>query len=132
MIPYCRDAGVGLISYSPVASGALTRPFDQRATKREQTDKVLNAMIRGKETEIDKAVIGRVEEVAKKLGVPMANVATAWCLSKEAVNPIVGLGSIERIDQAVQSVRIASSGKLTKEDIAYLEESYAPKARQGF
>lgn len=132
MIPYCRDVGVGLIPWSPVARGALTRPFSDRSTTREKSDKMLNAMIRGKETEIDKNVIGRVEEVAKKKGVSMATIATAWCLTKDKVNPIIGLSSKERIDQAVESVHFASSGKLTAEDIAYLEEGYAPKERQGY
>lgn len=89
-------------------------------------------MIRGKETEIDKRVIGRVEEIAKKNGVSMATIATAWCLSKDKVNPIIGLSRTERIDQAVESVHFANSGKLSKEDIAYLEEGYAPKERAGY
>ena len=78
MIPYCRDVGVGLIPWSPVARGALTRPFDDRSTTREKSDRMLNAMIRGKETEIDKKIIGRVEEIAKKKGVSMTTIATAW------------------------------------------------------
>ncbi|KAH6723967.1 aldo-keto reductase-like protein [Leptodontidium sp. MPI-SDFR-AT-0119] len=132
MIPYCRDAGVGLIPWSPIARGALARPFTDRTTKREKTDAYLNNMIRSKENEIDKQVIGRVEEIAKKHGVSMTTIATAWCLSKDKVNPIIGLSSKERIDQAVQAVAFASSGKLSKEDIAYLEECYAPKERQGY
>lgn len=132
MIPYCRDTGVGLIPWSPIARGALSRPFNERSTTREKSDKMLNAMIRGKETDIDKRVIGRVEEIAKKKGVSMATIAIAWCLSKDKVNPIVGLSSKERIDQAVESVHFASSGKLTKEDMEYLEEGYAPKERQGY
>jgi aryl-alcohol dehydrogenase-like predicted oxidoreductase len=132
MIPYCRDVGVGLIPWSPIARGALARPFNDRTTVREKSDRMLNAMIRGQETEIDKRVIGRVEEVAKKYGVSMTTIATAWCLSKDKVNPIIGLSSKERIDQAVESVQFASSGKLTKEDISYMEEGYAPKERQGY
>jgi aryl-alcohol dehydrogenase-like predicted oxidoreductase len=132
MIPYCLDVGVGLIPWSPIARGALARPFDDRSTTREKSDRMLAAMIRGSETEIDKHIIGRVEEVAKKHGVSMTTIATAWCLSKDKVNPIIGLNSKERIDQAVESVHFASSGKLTAEEIAYLEEGYAPKARQGY
>jgi len=132
MIPYCRDTGVGLIPWSPIARGALARPFDDRTTTREKTDRMLNNMIRGKETEIDKTIVGRVEEVAKKLGVSMTAVATAWCLSKDGVNPIIGLSSKKRIDEAVENVHFANSGKLTAEDIKYLEEGYAPKERQGF
>ncbi|KAH8668237.1 aldo-keto reductase-like protein [Tricladium varicosporioides] len=132
MIPYCRDVGVGLIPWSPIARGALSRPFNDRSTKREKSDRMLSAMIRGKESEIDKTIITRVEEIAKKHSVSMATIATAWCLSKSSVNPIIGLSSKERIDQAVASVHFASSGKLSKEDIEYLEEGYAPKERQGY
>ncbi|TVY36037.1 Versiconal hemiacetal acetate reductase [Lachnellula occidentalis] len=132
MIPYCRDAGVGLIPWSPIARGALARPFNDRSTTREKSDKVLNMLVRSKESEIDKRVIDRVEEIAKKRGVSMTTIATAWCLSKDNVNPIVGLSSKARIDQAVESVHFAKSGKLTKEDIEYLEEGYAPKERQGY
>ncbi|KAL3423779.1 hypothetical protein PVAG01_05526 [Phlyctema vagabunda] len=132
MLPYCRDTGVGIIPWSPVARGALTRPFSDRTTTREKSDMMLNSMIRGKETEIDKTVIGRVEELSKKKGVSMATIATAWVLSKEKVNPIIGLSSKERIDQAVQSVHFAGAGKLSEEDIKFLEEGYAPKERQGY
>ena len=80
-------------------------------------------MLINKDNEIDKAIIDTVEEIAKKRGVPMASVATAWCLSKEGVNPIVGLSSKERIDQAVEAVKL----KLTKEEIESLEKHYLPK-----
>jgi aryl-alcohol dehydrogenase-like predicted oxidoreductase len=89
-------------------------------------------MIRGKETMVDEVIIGKVEEIAKKYGVSMTTIAIAWCLSKDFVNPIVGLSSKERIDQAVESVKFANSGQLTAEDIAYLEESYAPKTVLGY
>lgn len=132
MIPYCLDAGIGLIPWSPIARGALARPYDDRSTVREKSDKALQGMIRGQENEIDKNIIGRVEELAKKKGVPMSTIAIAWCLSKTSVNPITGMSSKERIDQAVESIKFASSGGLTAEDIAYLEEPYAPKRRQGY
>lgn len=131
MIPYCRDTGVGLIPWSPIARGVLSRPFNSQASKRENTDNYLKTMIRGKEDEINEKIVGKVEEIAKKHGVSMTTIATAWCLSKGSVNPIVGLGSKERIDQAVESVHFANSGKLTKEDIEELEASYAPKAVAG-
>lgn len=93
---------------------------------------MLKMMIRSKETEIDKTVIGRVEEMANKKGVSMTAVATAWCLGKEGVNPIVGLSSKERIDQVVDAVKWADEGGLTKEEVEYLEEGYAPKVVQGY
>lgn len=127
MIPYCRDTGVATIPWSPVARGVLTRPWDSRGTTREQTDQTLHNMIRSKETQIDKAIIDRVEEVAKKNGVSMAAVATAWTIHRGDI-PIIGLSSKERINQAVENSRL----QLSEEDIKYLEEPYAPKARQGY
>jgi aryl-alcohol dehydrogenase-like predicted oxidoreductase len=132
MIPYCRDTGVGLIPWSPLARGVLARPSSNRSTVRENTDNFLKALIRKNENEVDKNITDRVEEIAKKHGVPMATIATAWCLSKQGVNPIVGLGSTERIDDAVKSLAFASAGKLTEEDIKYLEEPYQPKVIAGY
>lgn len=89
-------------------------------------------MIRDSETEVDKQIIDRVQELAEKKGVSMATLAIAWCLSKPSVNPIVGLNSNERVDQAVAAVKFVKDGGLTKEDIRYLEEPYKPKVRQGY
>jgi len=127
MLPYCRDTGVGCIPWSPIARGALARPWGERTTKRENTDQFLKNLIRSRESEADKAVVDRLEEVAKKRGVGMAIVATAWCLGKEGVVPIVGLGSTERIDQAVEACKF----KLSEEEEKYLEEPYLPKQIQG-
>jgi len=131
MIPYCHDVGVGIIPWSPIARGALSRPFGSRDTVREKSDRMLKNMIRGRENEIDKSIIDRVEELAKKKRVSMTTIATAWCLTKN-VNPIIGLSSKERIDQAVASVKFASSGALAKEDIEFLEAGYAAKGIQGY
>jgi len=130
MIPYCQDTGVGLIPWSPIARGILARPFDSRSTVREESDAYLK-FIRASETEIDRKVVGRVEEVAKKRGVSMTVVATSWCLGKEGVNPIVGLSSKERIDQIIEAVKWFDEGGLTAEEVKYLEEGYAPKVTQG-
>ena len=128
MLPYCRATGVGCIPWSPVARGILTRPWSERSTPREQSDNFLKSLIRSKETAVDKAIVERVEEVAKKKGVGMAQVAMAWSLRQEGVNPIVGLGSVERIDQAVEAVKVG----LTDEEARYLEEPYMPKTVQGY
>ena len=128
MIPFCQNTGVGLIPWSPIARGVLARPWDERSTKREGTDRLLKMMIRSKENEVDKAIVDRVQEIAQKRGVKMAQVATAWCLSKTYVYPIMGLNSKERIDQAVEGVKL----KLTEEEIKYLEEPYRPKAVTGY
>ncbi|MCJ1472132.1 hypothetical protein MMC13_000779 [Lambiella insularis] len=126
MIPYCRDTGVGLIPWSPIARGVLARPWHSRDTVREQSDGFLKFM-NVRENKVDEQIVRTVEDIAKSRGVPMANVATAWCLSKEGVNPIVGLSSKERIDQLVEAVKL----KLTEEEIKRLEEAYLPKTTQG-
>lgn len=97
MIPYCNDTGVGLIPWSPVARGALARPWSQRETHREKTDNYLKNLIRSRETEVDKVIIDRLAEVSKKMGKSMAQVAMAWCISKKDVMPIVGLNRMDRM-----------------------------------
>ena len=126
MIPYCQDTGVGIIPWSPIAGGVLARPLHERTSERESSDRIVKGA-RERETAADKTIIERVEEVAKKHGVSMAIVATAWSLSKEFTNPIVGLSSKERIDQACAAVKF----KLPEEDIKYLEEPYQPKSIVG-
>lgn len=128
MLPYCADTGVGCIPWSPIARGALARPWGDRSSARETTDPFLKAMIRSRETDVDKAVVDRLEEVANKKGVKMAQVATAWVLRRDMVNPIIGLASKERIDEAVAALQV----KLTDEEAQYLEEPYLPKVVQGY
>ncbi|KAH7161963.1 aldo-keto reductase-like protein [Dactylonectria estremocensis] len=124
MIPLCRDLGVGILPWSPLARGVLTHRWDDRSSKREQTDKLLQNMVRsgGKESEVDKELVSRVAEVAEKRGVKMATIALAWCLSKN-VYPISGLGTKVNIDHAVEAI----SFKLADEDSLYIEEVYQPK-----
>jgi len=123
MIPYCVDSGVGLIPWSPMARGVLARPWGSRSTTREATDGALKMLIRSRETETDKAIVDRVEEIAKKKGVSMAQVAIAWSLQNPNENPILGLNSKERIDEAIGAIKV----KLTPEEARYLEEPYLPK-----
>lgn len=125
MFPYCQDTGVGLIPYSPLARGLLTRPYKSTPTDRQKTDWYSEFLL-GKTTDADIEIIGRVEELAKKKGVPMATIALAWCFAKGAI-PIVGLGSIERVNQAVESIAFAKAGLLEKEDVKFLEEKYVAK-----
>ncbi|KAL2831856.1 Aldo/keto reductase [Aspergillus pseudoustus] len=123
MIPYCLDAGVGLIPWSPLARGVLARPWKRRDTLREKTDGAVINLVRGRETAADEVIINRVEEIAERRGISMAQVALAWLLSHPHTSPIVGMNSKERIDEAVASIKI----QLTKEEIEYLEEPYLPK-----
>ena len=85
-------------------------------------------MLVNRENKVDEHIVNTLEHIAKSKGLPMAIVATAWCLSKEMVNPIVGLNSKERIDQIVEAVKV----KLTEDEIKMLEDGYLPKAIQGY
>ncbi|KFZ11418.1 hypothetical protein V501_04798 [Pseudogymnoascus sp. VKM F-4519 (FW-2642)] len=85
-------------------------------------------MFRANELQADKSIVGRVEEVAKKKGVPMAQVAIAWVLSKGGMMPIMGLGTNEQIDQAIGALSVT----LTEEEVAYLEEPYVARAVIGY
>ncbi|KAJ5942404.1 hypothetical protein N7516_002572 [Penicillium verrucosum] len=110
MIPYCQDAGVGIIPWSPIARGAGAALGLARDSARE--------------SEADKAIIDRVEEIANKKGVSMAQIAIAWSLTHPGENPILGLHSVKRIDEAVAAIKV----QLSPEEIKYLEEPYIPKA----
>ncbi|PMD22352.1 aldo-keto reductase-like protein [Hyaloscypha hepaticicola] len=125
MIPYCRDSGVGLIPYSPLARGLLSRPYNSEQTTRQKTDPTAEFML-GKTTSADIEIIGRVEKLAEKKGVSMATIALAWCYARE-VMPIVGLGSVNRVNEAVEAINLAKAGLLEKEDIDFLEEKYIAK-----
>ena len=72
--------------------------------------------------EVDESIIGRVEQIAQKRGWSMTEVALAW-INKRVTSPIVGITSVERIDEALEA-----RGKTLEEDeMHYLEELYAPK-----
>lgn len=126
MLPYCQATGVGIMPWSPVARGILARPWGSAATKRERTDAYLCQLI-SRENDADKAIVDQVESIAKKRGVPMAAVATAWVLGK-GCNPVLGLSSKERIDQAIEAMKL----KLTEEETTALEAPYLPKNISGY
>ncbi|KAJ6507931.1 Aldo keto reductase [Mycena vitilis] len=126
MFPTLKHFGVGSIPWSPLARGALTRPLDKQNTKRGETDPMPPSLYF--ESEAGKAIVNRVEEVAKKRGISMAQVSVAWSLSKEGVSaPIVGTSSLANLADAIAGARI----KLTEEELKYLEEPYQPRAILG-
>lgn len=122
MMPFCQDSCVGVLPWSPLARGVLAHPWNERGTAREQTDKLLQTLVRKQAAPSDEEIVGRVAEIAVKRRVTMAIIALAWCLHK-GVYPITGLGSAARIDEAIQAV----SFKLSEDEIRYLEEPYIPK-----
>ena len=118
MHPYCQHAGIGLIPWSPLAQGKLARPWST-STHRGDNNPFASLLT----SPSDEAIVNKVEEVAGKLGISMAQVATAWSLSK-GVNPILGLQSEKRIDEAVGALGVV----LSEEDIKALEGVYKAKS----
>ncbi|KAG8946840.1 hypothetical protein FRC04_011387 [Tulasnella sp. 424] len=103
MTPLLQDLGVGMIPWSPLARGFLTRPVDAETTR-----------------------VGSdiVAEIAQKRGITMAQVAVAWSLSKSFMTaPIVGTTSLEKLKDVVGGVNV----KLTEEEIKAIDEPYRPK-----
>lgn len=123
MNPYCLDSGVGLIPWSPLAGGRLTRPWGAQ-TERNKIDAV-SPMVWDRSLDLDIPVIENLEKLAKEKGITMAQMALAWLLSKSAVtSPIVGSTSIRHIEEAVSALEI----NLSEEEISALEAPYKPHA----
>lgn len=124
MHPMCLDMGVGVIPWSPLARGRLTRTWDA-ATNRLETDEFGKSLYRDDDVHIVEAV----RAVAEQRGASMAQIALAWVRSKPAVDsPIIGASKPEQLDEAVASLSL----KLTDAEISRLEESYTPRANTGF
>ena len=126
MLPLCNDEGVGVIPWSPLARGRLTRDWDDK-TERSQTDE-FGKKLYSVQADADKKVVERLTEVSKRLGVPRAQVALAWLLQKPGiVSPIVGATKPHHLEDAAKAVEL----KLSAEDIAALEEPYVPHVISG-
>lgn len=116
MIPFCLDQGVGLTPYSPLAKGRAARPWGAQ-TARSASDTVAKAFDR----DADQAIVNAIEVVAADRGVPMAQIALAWLLTKPVVAcPIVGATKPHHLDDAVAALDVT----LTDDEIAALERPY--------
>ncbi|HET7070237.1 MAG TPA: aldo/keto reductase [Nocardioides sp.] len=123
MLPLCQDQGVGVIPWSPLARGRLTRPWDTR-TARSETDQFGTSLYRDE----DKAVVDKVIAVAERRGVSPAQVALAWLIAQPAVtSPIVGVTRPEHLTDAVAAVDLG----LTADEVAELGSGYVPHAVAG-
>jgi aryl-alcohol dehydrogenase-like predicted oxidoreductase len=121
MLPLCQAEKIGLIPWSPLARGRLTRDWEETTT-RSEADEFAKKLYSVTE-EADRRVVERVAEVAAKRDVPRAQVALAWVLQKGPVTaPIIGATKMHHLDDAVAALNI----KLTPEEIASLEEPYIP------
>ena len=119
LLPIARQYGVSLIPYSPLAGGHLTHPEWESGTSRSNTDRTLrNKYDHAKEN--DMQIIARVDEVAKRLGVSMTEVALAWLLKRGVAAPIVGATKVPHFDAAVRAIDLV----LSDEDADYLEAPY--------
>ncbi len=126
MLPLCRAEGIGVIPWSPLARGRLTRDW-RETSAREETDEVgkrlYTAAVDG-----DRAVIDAVAMVAAARGVPRAQVALAWVIQKAGVTaPIVGASRVGHLDDAIAALTL----RLSPEELAALEAPYFPHPVSG-
>ncbi len=126
MHPLCADLGVGVLPWSPLARGRLTRNWDA-ASNRLETDEFGKTLYGADDN--DRLIADRVADVAAARGLPRAQLALAWMLGKPAVTaPIVGATRLEHIDDAVAALGV----KLTADEVTRLEEPYVPRPVVGF
>ncbi|THF84875.1 aldo/keto reductase [Deinococcus sp. KSM4-11] len=122
MLPLCRAEGIGMIPYSPLASGRLTREGSSESTLRSETDQIARSKYDAT-ADADALVIAEVARIAQSRGVLRAQVALAWLLQKSPVTaPIIGATSGRHLDDAVGALTLT----LTADEIAALEAPYVP------
>ena len=106
MLPLCREEKIGVIPYSPLASGRLTHDWSSETTLRSETDQIAKGKY-DSTSETDQRVIERVAELAKKYEIPHAHVAIAWLLQKEPVTaPIIGATKISHLEESVNALSV--------------------------
>lgn len=127
MLPLCAAEGIGVIPWSPLARGRLTRDWGE-STSRSETDK-FGQTLYAHTADADRKVVEAVAAVAAERGVPRAQVALAWVLSKSVVSaPIVGASKQSHLADAVAALDIV----LSDEELRRLEQAYVPHAVVGF
>jgi aryl-alcohol dehydrogenase-like predicted oxidoreductase len=127
MLPLCKDQGIGVIPFSPLARGRLARkPSKEDETLRAQNDTLVRERY---DREENITIIQQVSNVAEKRGLPMAQVALAWMLSKPIVTaPIIGATKPHHLEAAVAALSV----QLTPDEIKCMEEAYQPHPVIGF
>jgi aryl-alcohol dehydrogenase (NADP+) len=123
MIPLCIDQGVGVIPWSPLARGRLTRPWDA-STTRSENDEFGNSLYRDE----DAGIVERVLSIAEQRGVSSAQVALSWLMAQPGVtSPIVGVTKAEHLTDAVAAVDL----ELTDTELEDLSSGYQPRGIAG-
>lgn len=121
MLPLCREEGIGVIPWSPLARGKLTRDWEEQ-TARSEKDAAGQAFY-SKMADADRKVVEKVAEIAAKRDIPRAQVALAWVLQKEPVTaPIIGATKPHHLEDAAAALSV----KLDADEMASLEEPYVP------
>ena len=121
LIPICRQMGVSLMPYSPLAAGHLTRPTWEADTLRAKTDRVAMGKYDRMEQQ-DIQIVQRVHQLAQQKGCKMSQIAIAWQWAKGVASPIIGATKARYLDDAAGALDV----RLTPEDVAFLEECYVP------
>lgn len=126
MMPLCEDQGIGVIPWSPMARGKLTRDWEE-TTPRSGTDEFGKTLYASNEAS-DREIVDRVRKVAEARGVSRAQVALAWMLHKPFVTaPIIGATKAHHLEDALAAIKLS----LSDEEIAELEAPYTPRAVSG-
>jgi aryl-alcohol dehydrogenase-like predicted oxidoreductase len=129
MMGLCQAEGIGVIPWSPLARGRLTRPWEQKSSTERAGSDEFGKTLYSKTEETDRLVVERVQTVAAARGIPMAQVALAWMLHKPYItSPIVGATRTQHLDDALGALKVS----LTAEELARLEEPYVPHPVLGF
>lgn len=124
MLPLCADEGIGVIPWSPLARGKLTRDWDESTTRSESDEFGRTLYVEG-----DKQIVDAVAEVAGERGVSRAQVALAWVMANPVVDaPIIGATKSHHLDDAVAAVDL----ELTDDEIERLTAPYTPHEVVGF
>jgi aryl-alcohol dehydrogenase-like predicted oxidoreductase len=127
MLPFCLDQGIGVLPWSPLARGKLTRDWDEK-TARSQSDQFAQTLYKQHE-DGDRQIAKVVKDVAQARDVSRAQVALAWVRQQEAVtSPIVGATKPQHLADAVASVDLA----LTDDELDRLRAPYLTRAPEGF
>ena len=127
MLPLCADQGIGVIPWSPLARGRLTRDWDE--TSERQNNDVFGNTLYDAAQDADRKIVEAVRDVAKARGVPRAQVALAWVAQKSTITaPIVGASKPQHLDDAVAALSLT----LTAEEIKTLEAPYVPHPVVGY
>ncbi len=125
MLPLCADQEIGVIPWSPLARGRLTRDLDD-TTSRSETDQFGRTLYGD---DADRAIVGAVASIAEARGISRAQVAMAWVAGRPGITaPIVGATKMHHLEEAVASLDV----ELTDDEVEQLEAPYRPRPVVGF